>query len=237
MTDVNSQTAQTAPITWRPDVFGVPVLERSSPFSYTCHACNRCCKNYLIKTSPYEVLQMARHLGVSTTEFIAQYLVDGAFLSHQDDGRCAFSGDQGCTVHPARPLVCRIYPLGLHRHASGTERISHLAPHPQSDGHYGLKGTVDDYLRQQGTAPYEAAADRYQEVLTHLLAVFRQQGEAALKLRVDLLDADLMIGTYFPHAPSAERADPGQAMHLHIAAIEQWISTQANDVAAPEDLP
>ena len=45
-------------------------MRRDSPFSYACHACNRCCRNKAIRVSPYEILRLARYLGVSTTQFI-----------------------------------------------------------------------------------------------------------------------------------------------------------------------
>jgi hypothetical protein len=31
-------------------------MKRDSPFSYACHACNRCCRNKAIRVSPYEIL-------------------------------------------------------------------------------------------------------------------------------------------------------------------------------------
>ena len=45
-------------------------MERDSPFSYACHACNRCCRNKAIRVSPYDILRLARYLCISTTQFI-----------------------------------------------------------------------------------------------------------------------------------------------------------------------
>ena len=52
-------------------------MKRDSPFSYACHACNRCCRNKAIRVSPYEILRLARYLGVSTTEFIESHTEAG----------------------------------------------------------------------------------------------------------------------------------------------------------------
>ena len=155
MSDTHPHDTPPVPVAWRPEVFGVPMLQRDSPFSYACHACKRCCQHYRIKANPYEVLRLARHLGLTTTAFIDAHLVDDAYLPHDEEGHCRFLGEQGCTVHPARPLVCRVYPLGLHVDGQGVERFSHLQPHPRTEGEYGATGTVDDYLRQQGAGRLE----------------------------------------------------------------------------------
>jgi hypothetical protein len=34
-------------------------MRRDSPFSYACHACNRCCRNKAIRVTPYEILRPA----------------------------------------------------------------------------------------------------------------------------------------------------------------------------------
>lgn len=233
MSDSHPHDTPPVPVAWRPDVFGVPMLQRDSPFSYACHACKRCCQHYRIKANPYEVLRLARHLGLTTTAFIDAHLVDDAYLPHDEEGHCRFLGEQGCTVHPARPLVCRVYPLGLHVDGQGVERFSHLQPHPRTEGEYGTTGTVDDYLRQQGAAPFIAADERYLAVLLRLAALLQSRPDLADAPTEALLDADQMIDRYHPHANSSQRGDPEQAMALHLAAIEQWISTHTPHQEAP----
>src|SRR6202163_3878351 len=48
-------------------------MRRDSAFSYACHACNRCCRNKAIRVSPYEILRLARYIGISTTQFIENH--------------------------------------------------------------------------------------------------------------------------------------------------------------------
>lgn len=48
---------------------GAP-LDRDSAFSYRCARCSRCCPRYHIQVNPYEILRLARLLGVSTTGFV-----------------------------------------------------------------------------------------------------------------------------------------------------------------------
>jgi Fe-S-cluster containining protein len=213
-------------------------LTRTSPFAYTCNACSRCCHNYRIKVNPYEVFRIARHLGLSTTEFLQQHLAEGPMLKRRDDGACEFLGPQGCTIHPARPLVCRLYPLGRHVTGAGVETFKTLAPHPQSAGVYGGQGTVDDYLQSQGAGPFLDAVDRWLDVFRRLQAALeaslgddedlRTEARAAGERQIEqlppgLLDPDPMLGEHCRANGLPLPTDPEQAMTLHIAAIFAWL--------------
>ena len=58
----------------------------------------------------------------------------------RDDGACGFLGEAGCTVHPDRPLVCRLYPLGRAVAPDRTETFAALTPDPETAGVYGADG-------------------------------------------------------------------------------------------------
>ena len=76
-------------------------MHRDSAFSYTCHACNRCCHNKAIRVNPYEILRLARYLGLSTTHFIERHTeAGGTVLRPNENGDCDFLGERGCSVHP-----------------------------------------------------------------------------------------------------------------------------------------
>ena len=148
-------------------------LDRSSAYSYTCGACGRCCRDKLIQVNPYEVALLAEQLGLSTTQCIEQHL-EGVYLRRQPDGRCTFFNERGCSVHPARPLVCRLYPLGRSVDAAGVESFRHLLPHPQTDGQYGEQGTVQDWITAQGAEPLVDAVDAYLTLFYRLFQVMEQ---------------------------------------------------------------
>jgi len=192
--------------------------ERTSPFGYACSACNRCCLDKVIRLNPYEVLRLATLLGLSTTETIAKFTRDGgASLAARDDGSCVFLGPQGCTVHSARPLSCRLYPLGRHRAPSGEERFAEVEPHPESAGDYHGRGTVNDYLRAQEAHAYIEASDRYLEVLKRMLVALAARDDAAAACEeasetlrdrpaeadTSLLDVDVAVARF-----CAERGEP-----------------------------
>jgi Fe-S-cluster containining protein len=103
-------------------------LTKDSAFSYLCRACNRCCHGYRIRVNPFEALTLARYLGVSTTDFARHFLDADSTLKHRgNDGSCVFLSEKGCTVHPARPLACRLYPLGRTASSGGDERFFRIS--------------------------------------------------------------------------------------------------------------
>ncbi len=204
----------------RPTAFHDPTLTRASAFSYACHACNRCCRNYRIRVNPFEVTALARFLGLNTTGFLAGYVDSDQSLKQTADGSCIFRSDAGCRVHPARPLVCRLYPLGRRVEFDGDERFFHLRPHPESPGEYGQAGTVGDYLAGQGAMPFIDAADRYLSLyqrLAEALGALGDEGGTAEPLDATpaLLDPDRLLGD--------EGLDPQQTMVRHIAAVDDWL--------------
>jgi Fe-S-cluster containining protein len=90
---------------------------RAEAFGYVCHRCLKCCQHKLIQLNPYEIARLARNRGMTTSEFRSAWTMDGVglYLAQTKSGTCVFLGGDGCTVHPDRPLVCRLYPLGRQR--------------------------------------------------------------------------------------------------------------------------
>lgn len=202
-----------------------------TPFSYDCLRCKRCCHDKLIQVNPYETARMARHLGISTTEFRRDYLEQGVYLRRVAEGACVFLGEQGCGVHADRPLVCRLYPLG--RHVGGEEGVlySQVKPHPQSEGLYGTAGTAEAFVEAQGAGPFIAAADQYLEVLACLIGAWRRErpsegdGEPATAVDEppDFNDLDAALSSHCALAGVAEPADVEERMRLHLAIIRAWL--------------
>jgi len=211
-------------------------MQRDSAFSYTCHACNRCCRNKAIRITPYEILLLARHIGLSTTDFIAAHTeAGGTVLRSREDGNCVFLGEHGCSVHPARPLACRIYPLARWVEADGAESFGHLAPHPQTDGVYGRDGTVQDYLDHQGGAPFFTLGDRYGALYRRMVELLEKIDSSELDRRagkraaIDTLPAGSMVSLWTDiDATLASNGEipPSEfdeAISLHLGAIEMWL--------------
>ena len=138
-----------------------------SKFSYVCNRCGLCCRDKVITLSPYDVIRIARAAKVSTGAVVARYTMRrGSLLRFLPDGRCSALEGPRCTIHPGRPLACRLYPLGLERAPGGdgagyVERFVQLEPAIGSLGAYGTAGTVAEFLDGQCIGPYLNAVAFY----------------------------------------------------------------------------
>jgi Fe-S-cluster containining protein len=142
-----------------------------SKFSYVCNRCGLCCRDKVITLSPYDVIRIARAAAISTGAAVARYtLRRGSLLRFLPDGRCAALEGPRCTIHPGRPLACRLYPLGLERTPEAepqtyVERFVRLEAAIGSLGIYGAAGTVAEFLDGQQVAPYLDAVARYHSLV------------------------------------------------------------------------
>lgn len=87
----------------------------SSPV-FDCKMCGHCCQGQGgIVVSEHERLRLASHLNLTDADFTANYTQaqgNKLVLSCGDDGFCIFfNAQQACTVHPAKPDVCRAWPF------------------------------------------------------------------------------------------------------------------------------
>jgi hypothetical protein len=210
---------------------------RASRWSYVCHACSRCCYGKGIQVAPYEVLRLARNLGISTTDVLARHTEGGGMrLRLRENGACTFLTERGCGVHADRPLVCRFYPLGRQVAADGGETFGDLPPHPQTEGEYGDDGTVDDYLRAQGVAPFIAAGERYGALYRRMEeALLRRRDETGgdippIEMPVDApltswLDVDATVAAYCAERGLPIPAGLDDTVTMHIRAVEAWLES------------
>lgn len=131
-------------------------LELDSPWSYTCGRCGNCCKDKDFIVTPYDVARLAEGLGMASPHVMARFVDPSRpALQTTAEGVCVFfQPGAGCTVHEARPAVCRLYPLGRTVTKEGRVVFEEAEPHPETAGLYGAGGTVAAYLEAQGTGPY-----------------------------------------------------------------------------------
>lgn len=196
---------------------------REEAFAFRCAACSRCCHHKVIQTNPYEIAQLAAFKGVSAREFRELWTEDGAgtTLARTEADVCVFLGEAGCTVHPARPLVCRLYPLGRRRAGDGTEHWLRLDPHPLSGGTFGTDGTIGDYIAAQDAQPFIAAADAYAEWVNTAREVMARlpAGDAGGAAVFDLLDLDAAVAAHCAATGLDEPIDPAKRLDMHIALL------------------
>jgi uncharacterized protein len=214
-------------------------MKRDSAFSYACHACNRCCRNKAIRVNPYEILRLARHLGISTTQFIELHTeAGGTVLRPKETGDCGFLGERGCGVHPDRPLACRLYPLARWLTPDGAESFGHLTPHPRTEGAYGRSGTVQEYLDHQQLGPFFEMSERYGKLYQKMVDMLEKLDPEELDRRsdrrvaIDELPPGKLASMWMDIDASV--ADAGgvtsrgqetidQEIDRHIGRIEAWL--------------
>jgi Fe-S-cluster containining protein len=189
---------------------------------------------------PYEALRLARRLGLTTTEFFARHTeAGGTVLQTREDRSCVFLDERGCSVHPDRPLACRIYPLARWTDPDGNESFGHLDPHPQTAGVYGDKGTVADYLAAQGLAPYFAMGDRYGALYERMVALLErlepEESERRAERRAEVnemeagsvatsfFDVDATVGDYCQARSLAVPTGIDELIDCHIRAVNAWL--------------
>lgn len=151
------------------------VLASDDVLPLTCTRSGTCCHGKDIRITPWELALLAGARGVPAREFRERCTEDaGTRLRLAAPGwrglpACSqYDPARGCTVHAARPLACRLYPLG--REVQGGEvRIIHEgAVFPCLDGCPEVSAlphlTVAAYLEGQGAEPFAAARDAYLEL-------------------------------------------------------------------------
>ncbi|MCG8017571.1 MAG: YkgJ family cysteine cluster protein [Candidatus Thiodiazotropha sp. 'RUGA'] len=163
------------------DKFDIPVkssfvpavLQPSAKIKFSCHkgiSCfNACCQHADIQLTPYDILRLKDHLGISATEFLKNHTVPfemdkdgvpGVKLRTDNGGACGFVTDQGCRVYKDRPTACRYYPIGhmLMKRANDPEEENQyfLIQEDHCKGHAEDREiAVDDYRNEQEIERYD----------------------------------------------------------------------------------
>jgi Fe-S-cluster containining protein len=180
---------------------------------------------------------------MSTSRFLRNHTeAEGTALRRNPDGTCPFLSAGGCAVHPDRPLVCRLYPLGRHVAGDGGESFSRSVLEPGCEGALGRKGSVKGYLDSQGAGPFIEAVDRYLALSGRMICELRRRSEkgpgaagriavACVEPRPDStvshpgwLDMDPVVRRYCSTRGLPVPGDPEGKMTLHIQAVEEMLA-------------
>ena len=151
-------------------------LEEADTIQFRCHpdiSCfNECCRRADITLTPYDVVRLKDRLGMSSTDFLAEYTVpfemdsDGLpgvkLRTRDEEPVCLFMDDAtGCTIYGDRPSACRYYPLGLMamrpKGEPQDEAMFFLVKEDHCLGHREDRElTIADYRREQGLEHFDA---------------------------------------------------------------------------------
>jgi Fe-S-cluster containining protein len=156
------------------------VLRAGDRLPLTCTRSGTCCHGKDIRITPWELALLAAARGLPAAEFLATSTSHGGTRLRMD-GPAGWRGlpacglydsAAGCTVHGARPLACRLYPLGRELQAGAERWIHEGSRFPCLDGCPEVRDlpslTVADYLAGQGVGPFTRVRDLYLEIAQDL---------------------------------------------------------------------
>ena len=151
------------------------VLAESDLLQLTCGAAgcsSTCCKATApIILNPYEIARICKASNLSYEDLLDVLDTDRAkgfpLVMLPRDPACHFWTATGCRIYEARPLACRLFPLGRvfedgrsHIVLPEVNRCSGLVPAPSK--------SVAAYLQEQDTALFIEMADRWIEFVSHI---------------------------------------------------------------------
>ena len=137
----------------------------------------KCCEDITIVLSPYDVLRMKNAVGIPSDEFTDKYtliirrenlLIPMIVIKmNEDDKRCPFVAENGCTIYNDRPWPCRMYPLNMND--DGT--FSFIT---DSSRCFGLKeeekSRISNWLIEQGVPMFDEMNQLFAKVTVPLQA-------------------------------------------------------------------
>jgi len=160
-------------------------IDIDAPFTFACHpgvpCFNACCRELNQFLTPYDIIRLKRHLGLSSGEFLSRYTRQHigpetglpVMVLRQDASQgmtCPFLTEKGCGVYPARPASCRSYPLA--RMATRCRETGRITEHyavlrePHCHGFQeDTEQTVRQWIAAQELAAYNEMNDMLMEII------------------------------------------------------------------------
>ncbi|MBN1499684.1 MAG: YkgJ family cysteine cluster protein [Spirochaetes bacterium] len=158
-------------------------LNSNDELPLTCSRRGTCCHGKIVRLNPWELKCLAEVKNLTPGKFRELYCEYGGIILKFDGAAgwknqpaCSqYSGNSGCSVHGARPLSCRLYPLGRKIQSGTSGYFYNGSEFPCLDGCPEVSGlphlTVDEYLRGQNADRFETAQDSYLELMQNIADV------------------------------------------------------------------
>ena len=143
---------------------------------------NECCRDLNQFLTPYDILRLKNHLGMSSGEFLRNYTsrhtgpesgLPIVTLKPKDPKKltCPFVSENGCLVYENRPSSCRTYPLmrAVTRSRSTgemTEQFAVLKEFHCLGFKEGTPRTLQQWIDEQGFAVYNENNDKLMQIIS-----------------------------------------------------------------------
>ncbi len=228
----------------------VSSLGPGESFNFDCHqdvpCFNACCGNLSQVLTPYDIVCLKNHLGCSSGKFLERYAmvytgpatglpVVSLRFDRRRGGLCPFVGPEGCTVYPARPGSCRLYPLarGASFNPRGKPRQHWvLIKEPHCRGHESSRSlTVEQWVGDQGLEDYLEFNDMMLEIISiqkkaggRPLAGDERRSFVAAAYDLDSFRNQVLAGTWNCNAELAKQvAATGASDREYLKVALEWL--------------
>ena len=163
----------------------IPILPNGK-FRFSCSpdvpCFNECCRDLNQFLTPYDILRLKNHLGLSSGQFLRQYTsqhigpesgLPVITLRPNDPHEltCPFVTDKGCRVYENRPSSCRVYPLmrAVTRSRTTGEMTEKFMVIKEPHCHGFQKGknrSLNQWMQDQGVITYNEINDRLMQIIS-----------------------------------------------------------------------
>jgi len=104
-------------------ILSLPKLNKDDTFTFGCNRCGNCCREREdILLTPLDLFKMAGYLNAPSVDVLSKYceMYEGRdsklplvrIKPREYRGTCPFAKKEGCLIHPVKPAVCALFPLG-----------------------------------------------------------------------------------------------------------------------------
>ena len=160
-----------------------------------CQGCSACCRGMgtSIVLDPLDIFRLTTQLDMTFEQLLQKYVelnvVDGVILPNLKmtgaEEACAFLNAEGrCSIHPHRPGICRLFPLGRYYEENGFRYF--LQVHEcQKENRAKVK--VKKWLDTPDLKKYETYIARWHGLLIQLQEYIAAHPESAKAVSMDVL--------------------------------------------------
>ena len=156
-------------------------MDADHVFKFTCSpgvpCFTQCCRDVTIVLTPYDLMRLKNKLGISSDEFLEKYTVTltkknrlipmVVLKMNEEDKKCPFVSEGGCTVYEDRPWACRMFPLDMNE--DGTFHL--ITDASRCKGlEEDQKCRIADWLVEQGLPVYDQMNTLFSQVTNPLRA-------------------------------------------------------------------
>jgi len=186
------------------EILKLPTLGKDDTFAFGCNRCDKCCRNREdILLTPLDLFKIARHLGKTIQEVMQEYCesYEGyeskipvvRIKPREYRLTCPFAKKEGCLIHPVKPAVCALFPLGRMTDARTHEFTYFLQDVPC--GNKNQTQTVRQWLDEFSMLEEEGFTILWHQTLGEISEILREVYERHA-FNHDRINAMLMFNLY-----------------------------------------